>query len=1642
MWSFDSEEESQDTNVLDFKGVANDIASRSTEVGGGLAAIRDAFSSYDFQDSASAKTAFLGASDNLRQRFQDTKPFDTQTTHEIAPINIMGIAGEGETENDKQIDVINRWETDNLKELETTSDLTYLQSSKQLTRSIQQQATLMRRDIYGADNYIPTEVALRFGQGLVGGVASLVGADSVNDFFQENTSPAYDDSFWGALSGGAGSVVGAVGAGLATLLQGGVGALAYLGVSGGGAVVQQVRDSLEAEATVGEALTAGGIEAASQTAQAVVGAGIFGKAATQIGKAVGKAALKPLGAKVFPAMLKSAGMEAGTEGAGQFASNVADYVGQDDEKSLGSGVLMSAAVGGVLAGGTTGISQSVDNNRIEINKLKEAIENTDGAPPPPKEAIVKPFTNTESTGETEPLYSTPGGVEYSTDGSSTFIKAEGNTIQREATYVVSKEDAAKLTELQNRHNPDGPAILIITENGKLYAESDFLNDDLTPSQTKTGKGRVEIAPSSDGMGHAVSVNSVKTNNRIREADPAFISPEPVNKTSTAGAADIRNGTVQNQFAKKLAIRLGLTEAENAGIVTTTETVDANGKKITTQVGMWRHFPVSKAEGANLGERFIAEKGGPMQALAYFQSLDDNIVSKYDNHIAKVLLAKSENAKLNAMEEATTTGDYTEANKWREFTNDVLFQQNRISSVAGTLLQTFNEDAGSIKEGARTAEIPVINIKLGLIKEADEAIAVELGEKVDFQKINEDNFKANEALKVVEQVAVNPTAVAQVKAEVEIEEISKVQPKSKEEAKVLNQRKEELKAIITPPAEAKADGTKQAAQPTGPSQADIQKLTEQKAKAKEELKAANANNPKGKIEPSEIAQKKAKLKKQIADLEAKIKAANDPKSRTTDTPNAAPLAPEVKDALKSAAAKARAAKVKLDKANKIRKAHLEKFNPDAEKTLRNFYEQYDKLGAGNAKHKLALAIHKEESKYFPPDTDRANELFTYWRNNVLSGPDTQMRNLWGNLTNVSGTAVSMTATGAVGDIANISTLGKANIKASSLDGFRYARAFLEGAYDAKTEFFEVLKGNLPGRMKLDMDMKYLEEAPSLTHKFDKAFLKKPNAKNVGKALLTAPTVPWTMINQGGRRLMAATDSLFYKGAENGMAYLSEHIASKDATIPAGKSRRMWVQERLYQTGANLARVKADIAKEEAVLGLAGIKMTKAEKTLAEFTRMEQLRSEKSRVIGERAGSKGTYMHDPEGALGVLARGLTGMSKEDDAGVTILGRKFQPLKHVFPFVRTIANVGNSYLDMTPAGFYGAYKLNKNQAKAQSKLDLGKKLNAQEQAHLYSDLEQRELIGRAMVGTAMIGGLFSIGLQAMDDKDPKIQFYGNVPPGKWHDQLQKNIPPFSVRFGDTIIGLQGTPLALLPAILAPAIEGAHAGKDLDKIAFNTAISSMGAFANITFVKNVSDFFNTITSVDTSVTERASWENYGATAGANQLKPWIPSSGFLQNVGRWMESSPVETYGNFSAKLLGQMPFARDAGIGKAKLNMFGEKIEKDLWDRTAAGSFWTDRTTHPTMLWMIESGYKVTDQGPVLKMTEEESKNYGADQPEGYADIMTVEQSREVLKISGPEIRQYLDSVRDQPRFQTLTEEGQKVINKKVNEIRAKAKIQVLR
>lgn len=1921
MWPFDDEEE-QDSALNEFDTIAQEIMIQTPDLDTGLELLRETYSQYEFKNKEQAKNNFMTYSDTLRKEFQDTKPFDYQTVMQIAPIDLDSIIPEGEDEDQLAIDRINKWEEQNLAAIDTTEDPAYMQSSSQLGRGIRQIATAMRRDVYGADNYLVTDLGLRTAQGLVGPLASLAGADSVNDWFVENTDPdgvtilgtdiGGDDSFWSALSSGIGSVTGAVAGGIATTLTTGTpwGAAAYLGAAGAGATVQQVRDSLEAEATVGEAATAGLIEGISQTAQAAVGGKIFGAA---VSKALGKEAVQSLGAKVVPRAIGAGVLEGTTEALGQVASNVATNIGQGTDADVLEGFGTSFVVGGLLGAGADvvggalgrrrgstpqdptiappteqqqmpeegeeGIVIDGDNleatiqNNPEIAKIFEAaaidefgqividgdkldtqvqdpelislmreqmklaqsLSDLEGEPPPPPEAYEGKLNSVKISPDAVPAFELEGGSVIVKDGEALHVKVGDNVLQSfDGNYFVDPATTAKVRAVAGTHAPDGTAITLVSDDGKLYLESEFLNEDLTVAKQKTGVSRREVpASTTEATGaYLVQADKSKITETGREHN-YFISHQPIKATSSVGARHISQGTKERGYATKARERYGREMSERLGLETTSYEVDEKGNITEVTVPLLNYFPRERGDGYPAAVQMVQERG-PAGALAYLQSkeihtADEQELSKYllyqakeavinasraqdikatpilEDFLAEVIathaqvgtpVAQSLNARIESEREAGLAQMYAvEASLLNEAKFSIeaeLGTGTTLQSIAKEVQETTAALEAATKEAAEPveqelaaieAEIQEIEGKqvskftdqitkytdeINQLKEAEveakENIAGELTatdkalleaaaeveqqiqaveneiqtrteetlaptkEQVDKEKNLETRIQKQEqrsaalkeevkkleegtdeesAKQLKEQQAKHKTKITSYKTEVKNLE-AKIKESKKELATLRKEREKESKKA-----------TKKGEKPKEPTQTQLKKeksiedriekqfqraqtLKEEIKKLEkdepgltekqEERKAAKLEQKKAEIE--QVEQKLAESKQALVDL----RTAKDERTATTKEPTAAQkkkletlrgqlskineqfgtvknanpkqaasvkkirsliaerkrairklekekqlprsLTPRQKQLVEKkenilvaqregriridrdktnrlviAKTAADKAKAKEARAKKILEEKMSKFEEKDKESLRNFYNLLDKLPEGEEKHAVKVAIFNTLSKYVPETNgqNKLDTLFTFWRNNVLSGWDTQLRNLYGNLGNVTSTIAAYGVTEPAGAV-------------------MYAEGWVRGLARGKTEAIDILLGNRAGRTKLD---------------FEGETLKKPN-------IITF--VPEVM-----RRLMSATDALFYRSAVEGQASIAEYIASKKKFKTFGE-RRAFVQNALFNTKAQLARMEAEVEGRAATLREAGIIMTPAQKKMAVFEAMERNRSEVIQKISQRHGERAVFQQEPEGLLGSAARMLKVLENENP--ITIKNKVIYPFKYVFPFARTIANVTNVMLDHTPVGFARAKSKNSaalravataetNMTNALASNDATAIEKAQKElndARMHEDviaLELREHVGRAMIGTTLLGAFFSMAYQYKDDENPYIEFYGNYPKGKFRDWQAKGILPYSMRIGDTVIGLQNTPLAVVAAAVGGAMQSAKDEKSIPMIAANMAVATMGAVATLSFVKQAGELFDVVTgakspSEGTGKTE-FTFENSFEGSLANLGRGFIPASGFLSNLGKYMEASPAETYTNFTAKMFGYMPGAIAGGATRKQLDLFGRPIERNLWDRTALGSFLTWRTTDPKFRWMAETNYTITDPGPVMKLTPKEEATFGAtlENKYGYADVLTPEQSRDVLKLAGPEIAKYIDSIRTKPEFQKFDEKRQKQINEEVNKIRARARYRVL-
>lgn len=602
-------EDEPDEVTQEFDYAAQEMISAAPDVDTGLAAMRDIYSEYQFEDPKKAQELLESRSTELRQKFDVHTKYDFDETIEYAPIGLSTIQleEEYEDETDRNLALIDKWELDNKADLEKSDAPINIQNRSRYVRDVEKAATAMRREMYGAENYIvdgetlkysPSwgsvigDTALSFGQGSVGGVASLIGADSVNDWFEEGIDPGYQENhpYVSAVASGAGTAVTAIGVGVAT---GGLGAGAYLGASGAGAVREQVEGAYETGATTGEALTAGAIEGVSQAAQTAVGGKIFGKVAGQI---AGRAGITTLGAKVFPKIAGStvggiglaAGAEALTEGAGSVASNVAQDIGQGTETPLLEGVGVSMVAGAVVGGVATGVGKGVaaakgtkevtveptvispgmstpgvgDSGLSQAStefleagptSLVDTIEENEGGPPPPREGVriqTKPVTVTGATN----VITNEDGSEVVTKNGQLYIKKGDTTVEAHPNnFYVSAETKASLDKMS--HTPDGADVQLTTRNGKLYAETvqPYLDGENIAIDPKGKSSNVIEIPTTEATNGSFHIGATPVDGeggtRKYKYDAA---PSPVKEVSTAGAAHVSEFRAkESQYIRKL-----------------------------------------------------------------------------------------------------------------------------------------------------------------------------------------------------------------------------------------------------------------------------------------------------------------------------------------------------------------------------------------------------------------------------------------------------------------------------------------------------------------------------------------------------------------------------------------------------------------------------------------------------------------------------------------------------------------------------------------------------------------------------------------------------------------------------------------------------------------------------------------------------------------------------------------------------------------------------------------------------------------------------------------------------------------------------------------------------------------------------------
>lgn len=1678
MWPFDDEPE-LDEVTSEFNGVSQSIFENAENEEAGLMALQDAYKSYEFEDNSKALEVFQNHSNEVRKKFGDTKPFDFDTTINTAPRNFDEFTSDLPDPDENKIDVINQWEKENLSALSENNDLSYLQLKPQLERGIKQAATMQRRQIYGSDNYLVTDQALRVAQGAIGPLADLVGADSVNDYFTENTDPdganvfgyvvGGDDSYWSAISSGLGSVAGAVGAGVAT---GGWGTAAYLGASGAGAVRSRVEDALENEASTGEAIGAGAIEAVSQAGQVLVGEKVFGGA---VNKLLGKSA-EALGERVFPKIVKSAALEGSSEAAGQVVSNVGQNVGRGDEldKDLLAGVpesFVAGAVGGGVAEGgaevfgsqklretpadlkvtdpdTGQVYEAWHGSHEEFVNFKDDFEPSRRRSKDSEEGIF--LSSSEDVAETYTANDTIR--EFTPEERAERVKLGNELDEVNAKFyqtedpdvkAAAKQEIEDLTRALNDLN-ESTVVKKGTKPNKYkvklsnpYIVEDFSSEEsfgpkgkLLPEGSWDSERVLNIIKAAKDNGHdGVIINNIKddTNSEIPATTYIAFKPDQVS------LADIIRNTDGLPPPKSEAIpgKLVSTELQDAPIPKAvlsdgSEIVESDGKNHLVKDGkvlqaydqvkfvspeVANNLRQHTANGNPDGTAFtLTTDGANLVAESEFLK-DDLTPSGQKTGKSRVVIPTTDQAEgsVPVFVSKTRTADDVRQ-------NPSFIAPGTVESTAGAAKAGFGKQYESpYITRMREKYGPALSEELGLSVESFEENAD--GTVTSVQTPLQTKFKTthaetgDDAAAFIEERGIlgtldylnsnnkfNKTDVGA--ANIAVSKLEQLHSKlnkdfSENPSSAALEKLVKAGDLLGTAIEMKDKVGTIAGQSLGSltNQAD----TIHNSRAKGEFRVAQIENELNQKAYQDYQKKTG----EAVNLQGWAEEASQAEKEISKlTPKEGEVSPDP-EKLTEAKSRYDTAVKKIKDVEGLKQEKLTDLTPEKKK---NLIEMYDLLGKLNGEAKLTYAgkVFEEESRLGIKniDEDSFQRLFGFYRGNLLSGMSTQERNFVGNTSK------------AISDIVGL--VGTGEFKLAGL----YMREYLKATPTSFKEAQEIIKGNRSGRFKLDQ----------------KVTDSKGNVKDLGRV---APlTNPFTAIQNGMYRLLTAQDAISYRNANSAMAYLAEHVASKN--LPKSE-RKAYIEKALgYDQEGN---IRQQVEKESQMLRDAGIDVSKNQMDLDVAYRMEKLRTEKTREIADKFGERSVFTNDPGGLMGALYDGIETVA--DKISVPIGGTVVKPVKFLLPFTRVATNVTSHIMEFTPVGIVKGLANNPGGPPGLFNHQLG-------------ELDAKMVLGRGLVGTSFMAGFFAFAHAFKDDEDPYIAFYGYPGKGQYKEWQAKNIEPFSMKIGNNIIPLQGTSLAIIPAIIGGGMESLKSGADTTEVIKSMSMASFGAVSTMSFIKPAGDLFEYLMGSKDAVNTDTGKPASGVTAkkDSNFLKNqidsvasgFIPASGFLNNLGRWTNESPVETYNNLAAKVFGEMPFTQSAGITdkEPQLNIFGEPITKSLVQRMSAGLAPHTIKTDPVLLWMQETGFDIPDQGPIVNLNRKaEKENFGEVQKNitGYSNILDESQSRRVLQLSGPRIKEFLNTIRQDPNFQVKGEKAQKFIDNKISEIRAEAKLAVL-
>jgi hypothetical protein len=249
---------------------------------------------------------------------------------------------------------------------------------------------------------------------------------------------------------------------------------------------------------------------------------------------------------------------------------------------------------------------------------------------------------------------------------------------------------------------------------------------------------------------------------------------------------------------------------------------------------------------------------------------------------------------------------------------------------------------------------------------------------------------------------------------------------------------------------------------------------------------------------------------------------------------------------------------------------------------------------------------------------------------------------------------------------------------------------------------------------------------------------------------------------------------------------------------------------------------------------------------ELTQKELIPEEVQQVTA-RFGQEMTFNYDPEGIMGLLYQGITGMMKNAEMVSMKTGGPANVMirmgKGLFlPFVRVLMNVGNRMWAYTPMSALSSSQWTGRRARLSEAVEI-------------SDEQRARGFARTFIGTMSMAGLYAMSVG--DDEDESVITITGAGTGRFYNdyQLQQdnNYLPYTITFNK--IKIDGKPVRInykdsilfMPLAMIGSLRDYERFADVDSETQNLffkemsvmAMSAFTSFSDLTIITSLSEIF-----------------------------------------------------------------------------------------------------------------------------------------------------------------------------------------------------------